>query len=106
MYFYWVSLPSLSLEPSSVSSLLLSPSQFGAPVQSSRLEYFILLLISQVFLTESYFVMLCDHLVLHVGPSNGKNSFPRFDLWVNSLIAIPSVDLGTWCLAMTACKQW
>lgn len=41
-------------------------------------------------------MILFDHLLLHVGPSNGKksSSFLRFDLWVNSLIVIPVVDLG------------
>lgn len=40
-------------------------------------------------------ILLCDHLLLYVGPSNGKNSssFLRSDPWVNSLIVIPTVDL-------------
>lgn len=92
MYFYWVSLPSLSLEPSSVSSLLLSPSQFGAPVQSSRLEYFILLLISQVFLTESYlwcFVIIwfstLDHLMARI---SSQGLICGLIVWLPSLLWI------------------
>lgn len=47
--------------------------------------------------SESYFVVLCSsRLLLQVGSSNGKNSssFLKVDLWVNSLIIIPYVDLG------------
>lgn len=106
MSFQWDSLPGLSLEPSSAPSLLLSPSalteggMFGAPVQCCWLEYFILFLIPHLF--ESYFVVICFSMLAHLiprihSPSRGIN------LWVNSLIVVPIVDLGCgalkWLLA-------
>lgn len=64
---------------------------FGVPMQCSWLEYFILLSILCVFLTESYFVIICfstlDHLMARIHPPSW-GLIRGLIVWLSSLLWI------------------